>query len=58
MPIPRPVEIVNLDTGEVYRSISEAGRAFGYLSKLPIPKEVRENGGEFMVRGYRLRIEV
>jgi hypothetical protein len=54
----QPVKIINLDTEEEYFSIRDAARKLGYLSNLPIPKEVRENGGEFKAGGYRLHIEV
>lgn len=52
----KPVRIVNLDTGDEYSSLNEAGRRLGYSSALTLPRQVRENGGEFKSRGYRLKL--
>jgi hypothetical protein len=51
-----PVRVLNLDTGEEYPSLTEAGRRLDYTSALTIPRGRRESGYEFQSRGYRLRL--
>lgn len=52
----QPVKVLNLDTGETYSSLNEAGRKLGYLSAITLPKGTREKGDEFQSRGFRLRL--
>lgn len=52
----QPIQVLNIDTGEVYPSLTKAGEALGYLSGLNAPAEAYENETEFMRRGYRLKL--
>jgi hypothetical protein len=54
--VKEPVRVLNLDTGEEYQSLNEAGRRLGYTSAITIPKGKRVSGYEFQSRGYRLKL--
>lgn len=48
-----PIRIKNLDTGEVYASLTEAGRKLGLLSNLKLPKNIGP-GDQFEKGGFQL----
>jgi hypothetical protein len=50
-----PVRVKNLDTGEVYSSLTEAGRKLGFLSNLKVPKKVGP-GDRFEKGGVSLEL--
>jgi hypothetical protein len=54
--MPRPYKILNVETGETYRSLLELSRALGLCSSARIPKEARETGSSFKLRGCWFRI--
>lgn len=52
----KPIQILNIDTGEIYKSLQDAGRKLGYLTPLHLPEYGYEPGVEFVRKGVRLRI--
>lgn len=52
----KAVRVKNLDSGEVYSSLTEAGYRLGYLSTLKVPPHAWEDDAEFTRRGVRLKI--
>jgi hypothetical protein len=54
----RPIRIRNLDTGEVYSSLNEAGIKLGLISAIHVPVRVRRDGGEFQRGGCRLEMVI
>lgn len=54
----RPTRIRNLDTGEVYSSLNEAGIRLGLMSAIRVPVRVKRNGGEFQCGGRRLEMVI
>lgn len=50
------VKVMNLDTKEVYPSLTEAGYRLGYLSTLKVPANAWDGEVEFTRRGVRLKI--
>lgn len=53
----RPTKIMNVETGEVYPSLTAAGYKLGYLTTLKLPPHVLDDPeAEFTRRGVRLKI--
>jgi hypothetical protein len=52
----RPIRVYNLDTGETYTSLNDAGRKLGLINPLTISKKIKESGEEFKRCGFRLKV--
>lgn len=51
-----PIKVIDLETGETYNSLNEAGFKLGYLTAVKVPARAYEEGEEFVLRGHRLRL--
>lgn len=50
----KSIQIYNLTTGELYPSLTVAGRKLGFLSNLIVPEHLRDGNSAFWRAGYEL----